>query len=344
MRIPLLCLSLILFLAKSNAQNFDDQFSVLFYNVENLFDTQNDSLSADDEFTPAGERHWTRKRLNKKVNNLSKVILNAEGWGMPDLIGLCEVENRYVLQKLIEDTPLKTTSYKVIHKESPDPRGIDVALLYNSETFYPLDYACYPMINKDGSIRKSREILYVFGIVNGRDSLHVFVNHWPSRYSGLLETRPAREMAALLLSSKYREIIEKDEDANIVIVGDFNDQPNDESINKYLGAIAPTSSTRPTNMVNLSSLWMKQEEGTIKYQGQWFVFDQIMVSPGLLDKRGGLHTSPDNASICKMPFLFEKDETYGGRKLFRTYTGYKYNGGFSDHLPVMLMLQENWWE
>lgn len=337
----LLCLSLILLFAISNAQDDDGQFSILFYNVENLFDIRNDSLTNDDEFTPAGERHWTRKRFNEKINNLSKVILSAEGWGMPDLIGLCEVENRYVLQQLTENTPLQSTSYKIIHKESPDRRGIDVALLYNSETFYPLEYAYYPMINKDGNIRKSREILHVFGIVNGGDSLHVFVNHWPSRYSGLLETRQAREQAALLLKSKYEEIIQGDEDANIVIVGDFNDQPNDESIKKYLGAVALNSVDKPANLYNLSSPWMKEDEGTLKFQGQWFVFDQVMVSPGLLDKNRGLQTGSDKASVCKLPFLFEKDDTNGGRKLLRTYTGFKYNGGFSDHLPVMLILQEN---
>ncbi|MDX8338481.1 endonuclease [Draconibacterium sp. IB214405] len=340
MRISLLCLSLIFFFTICNAQNAKDQFSVLFYNTENFFDTRNDSLTADDEFTPEGERHWTTKRFDAKVLNLSKVILNADGWGMPDLIGLCEVENKYVLEKLITDSPLKTTPYKIIHKESPDPRGIDVALLYNSEAFYPLDYDYYPMINENGSIRRSREILHVFGIVNGGDSLHVFVNHWPSRYSGLLETRPARQQAALLLLSKYNEILEKDRDANVIIVGDFNDQPNDESISKYMGAADPSGSQN-ASLYNLSLPWMKQEEGTLKYQGQWFVFDQIMVSPGLLDKSVGLQTNPEKATVCKLPFLFEADEKNGGRKLFRTYTGYRYNGGFSDHLPVMVELQEN---
>ena len=336
----LFCLSLILLIAKGNAQNSDAEFSILFYNVENLFDIRNDSLTADDEFTPAGERHWTRKRFDNKINNISKVILSAGGWQMPDLIALAEIENRYVLEKLTDDTPLKSTPYKIIHKESPDPRGIDVALVYNSETFYPLDYAYYPLEDKNGGIRKSREILYVLGTVNGGDSVHVFVNHWPSRYSGLMETRPARQQAARLLSSKYVEVIQKDKDAKVVIVGDFNDQPNDESISKFLGAADP-SSNESAGLYNLSLPWMNQEEGTLKYQGQWFVFDQIIVSPGLLDKSSGLQTSSDKASICKLPFLFEKDDTNGGRKLFRTYTGYKYNGGFSDHLPVMLILQEN---
>ena len=334
----LFCLSLILVIAKGNAQNSDAEFSILFYNVENLFDVRNDSLTNDDEFTPAGERHWTRKRFDNKINNISKVILSAGGWQMPDLIALAEIENRYVLEKLIEDTPLKATPYKIIHKESPDPRGIDVALIYNSETFYPLDYAYYPLEDKNGGIRKSREILYVLGTVNGGDSIHVFVNHWPSRYSGLLETRPARQQAARLLLSKYEEIVLKNEKAKVVIVGDFNDQPTDESISQYLGAADPLNN-ESAGLYNLSLPWMNQEEGTIKYQGQWFVFDQIIVSHSLLSASNGLSTEPENATICKLPFVFEPDESRGGRKLHRTYTGYRYNGGFSDHLPVLLKMQ-----
>ncbi|WP_319482407.1 endonuclease/exonuclease/phosphatase family protein [uncultured Draconibacterium sp.] len=332
------CLSLILLIAKCNGQNSDAEFSILFYNVENLFDIRNDSLTADDEFTPGGERHWTRKRFDNKIDNVSKVILSAGGWQMPDLIALAEIENRYVLKTLTEETPLNTMPYKIIHKESPDPRGIDVALIYNSETFYPLDYAYYPLEDKKGGIRKSREILYVLGTVNGGDSVHVFVNHWPSRYSGLLETRPARQQAARLLFSKYKEIIQKNEKAKVVIVGDFNDQPTDESIIQDLGAADPLN-TKSAGLYNLSLPWINKEEGTLKYQGRWFVFDQIIVSPGLLTAKNGLITKPENATICNLPFLFEPDETRGGRKLHRTYTGYRYNEGFSDHLPVLLKLQ-----
>ncbi len=336
----LFCLSLILFIAKSNAQTDDAKFSILFYNVENLFDVRNDSLTNDDEFTPIGERHWTRKRFDDKINNVSKVLLSAGGWQMPDLIALAEIENRFVVESLIKDTPLKATPYKIIHKESPDPRGIDVALVYNTETFYPLDYAYYPLEDKNGGIRKSREILYVLGTINGGDSVHVFVNHWPSRYSGLMETRPARKQAARLLLSKYNEIVQKNDKAKVVIVGDFNDQPTDESISQDLGASDPLDN-KSAGLYNLSLPWMNKEEGTLKYQGRWFVFDQIIVSPGLLTATNGLSTKPEDATICKLPFLFETDETRGGRKLHRTYTGYRYNGGFSDHLPILLKLQVN---
>lgn len=340
MRYLLFCFSLILLINISNAQTSPENFLILFYNVENLFDVRNDSLTLDDEFTPAGDRHWTRKRFNHKINSISKVIVSAGGWQMPDLVALCEVENRYVLQRLIKDTPLKNTPYKMIHKESPDPRGIDVALIYNAETFYPIDYKYFPLENKNGGIRRSREILYVLGEIAGGDSIHVFVNHWPSRYSGLLKTRPARQQAARLLFSKYQEIIENNKNAKVVIVGDFNDQPSDESITKYLKAVAPKQD-KSVSLYNLSLPWMKQEEGTLKYQGRWFIFDQIIVSPKLLSSKSGFYTKPSNAVIGNLPFLFTQDETYGGMKLKRTYTGYRYNGGFSDHLPVLLKLQTN---
>jgi len=338
MKSILFCLSLILIITNANAQEHDS-FSLVFYNVENLFDTRNDSLTADDEFTPAGDRHWTRKRFDKKIVQLSKVILAVDGWEMPDLIALCEVENRYVLQELTTKTPLQQSKYKIIHKESPDPRGIDVALLYNPVSFYPIAYNYFPLVNTDGNVRRSREILHVEGVVNGKDTLHVFVNHWPSRYSGLLKTRPARQQAAQLLAFKYQEIIRENQQAKVVILGDFNDQPIDESLHKYLGAVSPESEAYVNeDLLNLSWQWMSEPEGTLKYQSQWYVFDQVIVSGGLLNAGNGLYTNAKRAEICNLPFLFEADKTHGGRKLFRTYSGYRYNGGFSDHLPVKLTL------
>ncbi|HYQ58690.1 MAG TPA: endonuclease/exonuclease/phosphatase family protein [Draconibacterium sp.] len=341
MKTLILCLPLIFILAKTQAQENNVGFSILFYNTENLFDTRNDSLTNDDEYTPSGDRHWTRKRFAEKINHLSKVIVSANGWEMPDIIGLCEVENRYVLERLIDDTPIKSTPYKIIHKESPDMRGIDVALLYNAETFYPLDYACYPLKDEHDNIRATREILHVFGVVNGADTLHIFVNHWPSRYSGLLETRYLREQAAQLLLSKYNEVIQKNNRANVIIVGDFNDQPNDNSIETYLGAKSASNLSASVQLYNLSYDWMKEAEGTLKYQNQWFVFDQIMVSPNLLTARTGLRTTMEMSAIYKPSFLFEPDKTHGGRKLNRTYIGFKYNGGFSDHLPVLLQIRQD---
>lgn len=316
-------------------------FSVLFYNAENFFDPDNADYPGDDGFTPGGERHWTYKRLNAKLLNISKVILSASGWQPPGVVGLCEIENRSVLERLVNKTPLSSFHYQIIHKESPDHRGIDVALLYNENQFYPLEYKYYPLKFKNDSIVATREILYVSGIAMGKDTLHFFINHWPSRYSGLLETRPIRDLAARLLREKVDELFRKYKAPKIIIMGDFNDQPEDESIVKYLRAGRLSGKADLKSLYNLSYSWMKKEGGTLKYQSQWSVFDQIIVSGALLRLKSGLFTRIEDAKIVDRPFLLEKDERYGGMQPFRTYIGFRYHGGFSDHLPVLLQLETN---
>jgi len=314
-----------------------DNFSLLFYNVENFFDIQDDSLTLDDEFTPRGERHWSYKRFTNKLSNTSKVILSAAGWKAPSVVALVEIENRYVLEQLRNNTPLRTLPYKIIHKESPDSRGIDVALLYNSEEFYPLKYEYYPFKKDDGQILNTREILYVTGLLGVKDTLHIFVNHWPSRYSGFMETKELRNSAARFLRGKVDQVLIANANAKIVIVGDFNDGPENESIDKYLYAQEIQNHVYSDQLYNLSAGW-KQGTGTLKYQGEWFTFDQIIVSGSLLNSKQGLSVSSGDAFICNLPFLLEDDKTYGGMKPFRTYNGLKYTGGFSDHLPVLLKL------
>lgn len=339
MRIRIFLISqFLLFSILTFSQNNTEDFSILFYNVENLFDTIDNSLTEDDEFTPGGERYWTRNKLNSKLLNISKVILSSNGWKHPGIIGLCEVENRYVLEMLLQNTPLRSIEYKIIHKESPDERGIDVALLYDANMFNPIIYDYYPLQTKNGEIDKTREILYVSGTVNGNDTLHLFVNHWPSRYSGLLETRKDRNAAALLLRQKYDELLEKESSPKIVIVGDFNDQPHDESLAQFLGAKKIEQSQDNNELYNLSYNWVNQNSGTLKYQSQWSVFDQIIVTGSLLDSKKGMKTDPQNAVIVKPSFILEKDEKFGGVKPKRTFYGYSYKGGFSDHLPVLIKL------
>lgn len=321
-------------------QNHKNEFSVLFYNVENLFDPESDSDSKDNEFTPAGDRHWTYKKLNQKLLNISKVILNASGWNTPEIVALCEVENRKVLEKLISTTPLQKISYKIIHKESPDHRGIDVALLYNSDIIEPLKYDFYPLT--DGElILETREILYFSGIQNKKDTLHFFVNHWPSRYDGLLETKSKRIKAAKLLKSKVDELNQEFKNPKIIIIGDFNDQPSDESISEFLGAKKIDNKTNSNQLYNLSIPWQDNKSGTIKYQSQWSVFDQIIVSGSLLENKSETTVRQGDASIVKFPFLFENDEKYGGLKPKRSYIGFSYQNGFSDHLPVLLKLNSS---
>lgn len=308
-------------------------YALLFYNTENLFDTTDDSLKLDDEFLPEGSRHWTRTRLQDKLNNLAKVILAANGFRQPDLIALCEVENRKVLELLTETTPLKTFGYRVIHKDSPDERGIDVALLFRASRVQPLEYHYLPLVNERGDVQTTREILHASFAI-GADTLRVMVNHWPSRYGGQADSEPGRIDAARVLKNAVSEVLARNRHARIVVVGDFNDTPENESIKRKLGAVAPGNRGETGQLVNLSAAWTG---GTLKHEQSWAVFDQVMVSNGLLGQKG-LSCQVADASIVRLPFLFEDDPTWGGKRLFRTYRGYEYTGGFSDHLPVLLRL------
>lgn len=321
-----------------NGQAKPDEIHVMFYNAENLFDLKDDPETNDNEFTPDGERHWNYKWFKVKLQNISKVILASAGWKPPEIIGLCEIENNFVLTKLLTETPLSKYPYSVIHKQSPDPRGIDVAMIYNNEIFYPVSYLYYPLRDKNDSTLKTREILHVFGVVNKKDSLHVFYNHWPSRYSGLLESESSRALAAQLLKFKTDSVLKLNPAAKIIIMGDFNDQPDDISLETELGALYPEIPYQPSRLYNLSAPWEKAQKGTHKFQGQWAVFDQVIVSSGILDSSRGYTAIPEFARIADLKFLLERDEQYGGFKPNRTFNGFQYHGGFSDHLPVLLKL------
>ena len=316
----------------------DKVVQVMFYNVENLFDAKNDSLTLDDEFLPGGDRHWTTNRLKLKLNNLSKVITNTGNWEPPAVIGFCEIENRYVLERLVAEKRLHKWGYRIIHKDSPDERGIDVAAIYRPDQFTPLRYEYLPMVSESGKENQTREILEITGILANRDTVHLFFNHWPSRYGGLMETREGRNMAATILRKEVEKLQQTSRQPGIIIMGDFNDQPQDYSMTRFLKASNEKGSS-PENLYNLSYRWVSQNRGTLKYQAEWNIFDQIVVSGSLLDQKRKLYTTRQDAEILEAKFLFTKDERYLGQKLFRTYDAYRYAGGFSDHLPVILQIR-----
>jgi hypothetical protein len=322
----------------SGAQDVTPGFAVMFYNVENLFDTNDDPITADEEFLPSGVRRWTNKRLAAKLNNLAKVIINTGEWEPPAVIGLCEIENRYVLERLISQPGLRNWNYRIIHKDSPDERGIDVAAIYRDDLFVPISYSYfYPEVSP-ADPPSTREILYVCGIAAGADTVHLFFNHWPSRYGGLMETRKARQNAADRLSLEVGLLQSKYCNPRIIIMGDFNDQPDDLSMTRHLKANTETG-TQSDVLYNLSYQWYTEGRGTLKYQSEWNVFDQIVVSGSLLGGTGNFSVRPEDAVIVESSFLFMVDERYTGRKLNRTYEGYRYAGGYSDHLPVLLHLR-----
>jgi len=308
---------------------------LVFYNTENLFDTFDDSLTNDNEYTPRGMRGWSYSKFQRKLINISKVFMSIGGWEAPEIIGMCEVENRFVLYKLITDTPLNKIGYKIIHKDSPDPRGIDVAMIYRPDKFKPLMYKAIPIRFPYALNDRTRDILYVKGLVMGKDTLHIFINHWPSRSGGYAATRQKRAFVASVLRHASDSLLQVNTDARIVIMGDFNDEPTDESITKVLKARSDSTQLSPADLFNmmyrLSGNW---QSGSNKFRQNWSVIDQIIVSSALLNSRTGLSANACGAHIYDAPFLLMEDKTYFGVRPFRTYLGPRYLGGFSDHLPV----------
>jgi endonuclease/exonuclease/phosphatase family metal-dependent hydrolase len=312
------------------------QYRIVFYNTENFFDTRNDSLTADDEFTPAGGRHWNYSKYKSKLNNLYKIFIALGNWNPPDLIGICEVENKQVLTDLVNYTPLSKYNYRIIHENSPDKRGIDVAILYNSDRIKVLQ-SRYFGIGKAGLF--TRDILYCNALL-GEDTCHFLINHWPSRSGGQLETEPDRLAAATRLRSIADSLFHVYRKSKILIMGDFNDEPWDMTLSQILQAKTDTRNAHSDYLYNLSRAPESGKiKGTVKFRGEWTLFDQVIASGSLLASSKGLHVQPADYHIFSESFLLEPDEQYNGFKPFRTYNGYKFQGGFSDHLPVYVDLK-----
>lgn len=306
-------------------------FRVMFYNVENLFDCQHDTLKNDYEFLPDAPKGWTPERYKDKLEKIAKVILTTRQESVPDLVGLCEVENDRCLKDLTEQSPLREVGYRYVMTDSPDERGIDVALLYQCGNFKLLGKSCIPVPYKEIERRPTRDILHVTGQVASGDTLDVFVCHMPSRAGGEEKSEPYRLFTAQLLNRAADSVMAVRQHPNVVIMGDFNDYPTNKSIAKVLGAVAPKGEVLPRKLYNLMD---GRKEGTYRYRGEWGVLDQLIVSGFLLQGHEGMRTSYDKAQILRHPFLLEEDEKYGGNIPSRTYWGRKYHGGYSDHLPI----------
>lgn len=316
---------------------------VAFWNVENFFDPFVDSTRTYNDFTEDGIQHWTKNRFYNKRNNLYKAILALSESRPLGILGLCEVENEYTLVSLFAWTPLKAHHYRWVHYEGPDKRGIEPAVVYSLDHFILVESKAIPFYNPEDTASHSRDILYAkfIAVDDEFDTLHVFVNHWPSRYSGELETMGSRSRAATFLRQKVDSIKASAPEGyqpKVIMMGDLNDCPTDMSVYDVLKA--RRSSERETG--DYINLFAKHKdlsfEGTLKYQSEWQTFDQIIVTEGLLGDREGLHYQEGSARIFHPDFLLENDETYHGKKPFRTYNGPRYIGGFSDHLPVYIDL------
>ena len=331
---------------------------IAFWNVESFFDPYVDSTLAYNDFTEEGQQHWTQSRFYRKRNNVYKAIL-ALSEGRPiGLMGLCEVENEYVLRAVFQQTPLRNHHYRYVHYEGPDRRGTEPALVYSLDHFMLVESAVFPYVNPEDTAYHSRDILYAKFIpatpkdsgdrgsvsvmrTYVEDTLHVFVNHWPSRYSGELETIGSRACAAVLLRSKVDSIMAAASEGyapKIILMGDLNDTPTDESVYDVLKARRP-SEYEEGCLVNLfGDTETLGFEGTLKHLSDWQVFDQIIVTESLMSDREGLHYQEGSAAIFHPDFLLTDDETHRGKKPYRTYLGPRYLGGFSDHLPVCIDL------
>ncbi len=310
----------------------------MFYNVENLFDCEDDPNKNDNEFLPDGKLHWTEKRFRQKLTNIFKVIATAGEAEPPDIVAFAEVENRYVLEQLIHNTPLSKYRYDIVHRDSPDQRGIDVALIYRPDKITKVSEKFFKIKYVSNSSRLTRDILYFSFRINQKEIIHLFINHWPSRYGGQLANEKNRMFVASVLKSKTDSLFALDPESKIIIMGDFNDEPGNKSIKTVLQTEKPNASFNDSQLYNLSNVEKSSiVQGTHKYQGNWAIFDQIIVSGAIFHKKG-IYTLPDSYTILTSPFLFEPDAKYLGLKPKRTYTGFKYNGGYSDHLPVYIDL------
>lgn len=286
-------------------------------NCENMFDCQHDSLKDDTEWMPEGKRKWTPARYWRKLNNIGQEILSCQQDGVPDLVALVEVENDSVLFDLTKRSLLRRAGYEYLMTESSDVRGIDVALLYQPMTFRPICYDYLDIKPLEG-MRPTRDILYVQGETLNCDTLHIFVVHAPSRYAGEKQTRPNRKLIAdrVLNAIQLLPI-----NAKVIVAGDFNDEATDSAL-RYL-------EDNSLHNVTAGVKGLHGAKATYRYQGLWQSIDHVFVSTVLLN-------SVEQSFINDAPFLLEEDKKYGGVKPLRTFNGYRYQRGFSDHLPLVV--------
>ena len=286
-------------------------------NCENMFDCQHDSLKDDTEWMPDGKRKWTPARYWRKLNHIGQEILSCQQEGVPDLVALVEVENDSCLFDLTRRSLLRGAGYDYLMTQSPDVRGIDVALLYQPMTFHPICYDFLDVKPLEG-MRPTRDILYVKGETLRGDTLHVFVVHAPSRFGGEKQSRPNRQLIADRLMSVVKQL---PADAKVMIAGDFNDGATDPAL-RFL-------EDNGLHNVTAKATGSHGAKATYRYQGVWQSIDHVFVSTVLVD-------FVDKSFINDAPFLLEEDKKYGGVKPLRTYNGYRYQRGFSDHLPLVV--------
>ena len=298
---------------------------VMFWNLENFFDwTDQGTGESDREFSSMGERHWTRKKFYAKCDAISKTMMwMADRYGrMPDVAGFAEVENRRVLKMLLESTLLRKYGYEIVHFESGDRRGIDVSLIYRTEVFDKVGESVRTP-EFEGEKMDTRDILTVkLRRKSDGENVNFIVNHHPSKFGGSKASEGRRTAVMKSLSEFCDSLLKSPENAEIVAMGDFNDNPDGEQFALLEGIL-----------VNKSGILHEEREGTIRYEGRWDLIDMFFTSPDLAG-RSEMH-------IERVPFLMMRERKHPGEKPFRTYSGPRYIGGVSDHCPIILWISES---
>lgn len=323
-------------------------YTVLFYNVENLFDTLDAPDKEDADYLPGSDLHWNTDRYNRKLDSLAKVIRAAAGGSAPDLIGLAEIENAAVVEDLGRRVADPGRPYAVAWYDSPDMRGIDCALLYRKDKkgFDLRESRAIPLHFPLDSGYTSRDILMVSGRFPGmKNDLYLLVNHWPSRRGGLEESEPRRLVAARTLRRMVDSLLQRNPDAYLLAMGDFNDEPDNNSLSRVVCGNEPDwglpgSTPAGSGLINLMNTLNDQGAGTYNYRGEWNMLDQFLVSPSLqLEDAPRKSWQVTGAAPFRTDWMMYNDTKFGPTPS-RTYGGPNYYGGFSDHLPIRLTLYQ----
>ncbi len=297
---------------------------MVFYNVENLFDTLDNTSKNDNEFLPTSEKNWDTEKYNTKLNRIAEVLMSTSD-ELPAIIGFAEIENRKVLEDLSSEKSLSSAKYRIVHFESPDRRGIDVGLFYSKKKVKILDSKRIP-VSIGVSKSSTRDILLVHGRLKRGPEIYFLVNHWPSRYGGQEKSEPKRIAVSQILAKHIDSLLFIDPEAHIITMGDFNDYPNNKSISETL------LGERSTKLTNLMNSARSPYPGSYYYRGNWGYLDQFIVSKTLVDSVLPDVRSGSTRAFSTPEMMYTKRN--GENIPSRTYGGSKYYGGYSDHLPI----------
>jgi len=340
----LLALTTTVFSYITNAQGNNKKEYLLscvgFYNLENLFDTLVDpdpNKILQEDFTPKGPKGWTSSRYNEKLKNMAKVISELGTDVTPDgvaMLGVSEIENKSVLEDLVQEEAIKDRNYQIVHYDSPDKRGIDVGFIYNPK-YFKVESSRSVSLRTIDTTFYTRDQLLVSGYLHD-EKVHVIVTHWPSRRGGEKRSRPRREAAATLGKMIIDSIQKVEPNAKIMYMGDLNDDPTDSSVKNYLKGNGKKEAVKKDEMYNPWESYYKKGIGTLAYRDTWNLFDQILLSPALIDKDYTTYKLYKTI-IFNKTYLINASGQYKGYP-YRTFAGGAYAGGYSDHFPVYLFL------